>query len=174
MAVDSPISQLPQLPPDEITRSWLARNSRLVILGGTVVILGLIILLAPRLRSRTSGSTANTTVSISTTVTNSSGLSNRSVPSFRRYTITPVADQDHDGLSDADEERLGTNPTQADTDGDGLSDADEVNVYHSNPLRPDTDGDAVPDGLEVRLGTNPNGSGNLLDLNQAIHQAQTK
>jgi outer membrane protein OmpA-like peptidoglycan-associated protein/outer membrane protein W len=58
-------------------------------------------------------------------------------------------DEDNDGLTNAQERRLGTNPKVADTDGDGLSDGDEVKIYHTNPLRMDTDGDGLSDGDEV-------------------------
>ncbi len=73
--------------------------------------------------------------------------------------IPPTADQDQDGLSDARETELGTNPAMADTDGDGLTDGDEVLKYRTNPLVPDTDGDSFPDGVEVQKGYNPLGSG---------------
>jgi outer membrane protein OmpA-like peptidoglycan-associated protein len=59
-------------------------------------------------------------------------------------------DEDNDGLTNAQERRLGTNPKVADTDGDGLSDGDEVKIYHTNPLRMDTDGDGLTDGDEVQ------------------------
>ena len=39
---------------------------------------------------------------------------------------TDVADSDHDGLTDAEEIALGTDPNRADTDGDGFSDGVEV------------------------------------------------
>ena len=73
--------------------------------------------------------------------------------------VPPIADQDKDGLSDARETELGTNPALADTDGDGLSDGDEVLKYHTNPLIPDTDADGFPDGVEVQKGYNPLGAG---------------
>lgn len=63
-------------------------------------------------------------------------------------------DPDHDGLTNLQEYRLGTDPHNPDTDGDGLKDGDEV-IRGTNPLLADTDGDGVPDGLEVKLGTNP-------------------
>lgn len=68
-------------------------------------------------------------------------------------------DSDGDGLSDAREIELGTNPQNRDTDGDGLTDGEEVLTYRTNPLIPDTDGDGYPDGVEVRGGYNPLGSG---------------
>ncbi len=46
------------------------------------------------------------------------------------------SDLDGDGLSDAAELLLGTNPTIVDTDGDGVSDYDEVMVTHTNPIVP--------------------------------------
>ena len=64
-------------------------------------------------------------------------------------------DSDNDGLTDEEEQNLGTNPLDADTDGDGLSDAEEVNLG-INPLDPDTDGDGLSDGEEVlQHNTNP-------------------
>lgn len=71
-------------------------------------------------------------------------------------------DSDHDGLTDQEEKQLGTDPNSPDTDGDGLTDFDEVRLYHTNPLSADTDGDGVIDGVEVKQGTNPNGSGPLV------------
>lgn len=82
--------------------------------------------------------------------------------------ISQPLDADHDGLADADEKKAGTDPLKADTDADGLTDRQEVVVYHTNPLNADTDNDGVKDGDEVRAGTNPNGTGKLLDLQQAL------
>ena len=74
------------------------------------------------------------------------------------------ADQDADGLSDARELALGTNPAAADTqelprlatapddgadsDGDGLTDVQET-LLGTNPFRADSDGDALTDYQEV-------------------------
>ncbi len=57
-------------------------------------------------------------------------------------TSAPSSDQDSDGdgLSDADEQRLGTDPNNADSDGDGISDGQEVNVLNTDPLMPDASG----------------------------------
>lgn len=95
--------------------------------------------------------------------------------------VLPGADSDGDGISDADEIRLGLNPQNAvdaqedfdrdgltnlqehlrgtelrnpDSDGDGLTDGDEVN-RQTNPLLADTDGDGIPDGIEVQTASNP-------------------
>ena len=53
------------------------------------------------------------------------------------------ADQDVDGLSSAQEYRLGSMPTRADSDGDGVLDGDELGSDANNPL--DSDGDQIPD-----------------------------
>ncbi len=63
---------------------------------------------------------------------------------------TPLpADTDGDGLSDEQEQQLGTDANDPDTDGDGVNDGDEVNVHGTDPL----DASSTPAG-EV-----PNGGG---------------
>jgi len=64
-------------------------------------------------------------------------------------------DTDLDGLTDAAEARLGTDPNDDDTDHDGLSDKEEVGTYLTNPLVADSDGDTFLDGVEVRGGYDP-------------------
>ena len=64
-------------------------------------------------------------------------------------------DSDGDGLSDAKEAELGTDPNNADSDGDGINDGDEV-ALGTDPNNTDTDGDGVPDGEEVEAGSDPN------------------
>ncbi len=87
-------------------------------------------------------------------------------------------DRDGDGLSDAQEEVVGTDPDNPDTDADGLLDGeevltwgtdplnrdtdgdilldgDEVHTYGTSPTNPDTDGDGIPDGVEIAMGTDP-------------------
>jgi len=68
-------------------------------------------------------------------------------------------DRDQDGLTDAEEEDLGTNPIEKDSDFDALNDAQEVQVHKTNPLNSDTDGDTFLDGVEVLGGYNPLGPG---------------
>ena len=51
-----------------------------------------------------------------------------------------IIDTDKDGLSDAEEKALGTDPKKKDTDGDGISDYDEVKTHHTDPLHEDDDG----------------------------------
>ncbi len=55
---------------------------------------------------------------------------------------------DGDGLTNEEEEELGTNPTLADTDVDGLNDDLEA-PNNTDPLNGDTDDDGILDGAEV-------------------------
>ncbi|MDY5158031.1 Rib/alpha-like domain-containing protein [Actinotignum timonense] len=89
-------------------------------------------------------------------------------------------DTDGDGLTDSEEEKIGTDPNNPDTDGDGINDGDEVNGTknpfkddkfnkdgkpgNTNPLNPDTDGDGVNDGDEV---TGKNNGGKPTNPNKA-------
>ena len=70
----------------------------------------------------------------------------------------PDADEDldEDGLTNIEEQALGTDPLKPDTDGDTLDDGFEVNSFSSNPLLIDSDEDGLEDDSEFRLGTNPN------------------
>ncbi|MFT5680906.1 MAG: peroxiredoxin [Myxococcota bacterium] len=61
-------------------------------------------------------------------------------------------DSDDDGLTNAEEEDLGTNPDKADSDGDGIDDADEVDDG-TDPTEADSDGDGLEDGEEADYGT---------------------
>lgn len=64
-------------------------------------------------------------------------------------------DSDLDGLFDAKEFELGTDPAKSDTDADALDDGDEVKIG-TNPRVVDTDSDGAGDGYEVLiLGTDP-------------------
>lgn len=62
-------------------------------------------------------------------------------------------DTDGDGLTDAFEALVGSDPTNVDTDGDGLTDGYEAMVSATDPLSADTDGDGVPDAQELDAGT---------------------
>ncbi len=58
-------------------------------------------------------------------------------------------DSDHDGLPDALEAQIGTDPHNRDTDGDGISDGVEFWGWGSSPLMKDTDADGCPDNVEM-------------------------
>lgn len=81
-------------------------------------------------------------------------------------------DQDKDGLSDAEEKKLGTSVYDVDTDHDELIDNEEVERYHTNPTKWDTDGDGLGDGEEVlhwmtnplKADSNSNGLSDVQDL----------
>lgn len=63
-------------------------------------------------------------------------------------------DSDGDGLTNAEERALGTNPDVMDTDGDRIADMTEVEMG-TDPLSTDTDGDGLSDGDELGEGTDP-------------------
>ena len=68
---------------------------------------------------------------------------------FNNLEASPNADADNDGLTHLQEQTLGTDPTKADTDGDTLKDGEEVKTLKTDPNKKDTDGDGIPDGTEV-------------------------
>ncbi|WFO49606.1 inverse autotransporter beta domain-containing protein [Aeromonas veronii] len=77
--------------------------------------------------------------------------------------VDPNGDKDGDGLTNGQENQLGTDPDNKDTDGDGIDDKTEVD-NGSNPLDPndpvvdpngDKDGDGLTNGQENQLGTDP-------------------
>ena len=63
-------------------------------------------------------------------------------------------DADGDGLSDAEESELGTDPNASDTDGDGLSDSEEASLG-TDPTNADSDGDGYSDSEEGDANTDP-------------------
>jgi hypothetical protein len=63
-------------------------------------------------------------------------------------------DTDGDNVTDGRELDLGTDPTASDTDGDGLDDARELELG-TDPTAADTDGDGLDDARELELGTDP-------------------
>lgn len=73
-------------------------------------------------------------------------------------------DSDGDGLTDAQELRLGSHPGRYDTDGDGIGDGEEVLVLQSSPLGRDSDGDGSDDWAELVAGTNPANPASVLAI----------
>ena len=67
-------------------------------------------------------------------------------------TTGPVGGGGGDGGSETPDARPGD--PSADDDGDGLSNRDEESLG-TDPNNPDSDGDGIPDGDEVRIGTDP-------------------
>ena len=77
-------------------------------------------------------------------------------PSFKP-TIKPSSsefDTDGDGLTDEEEDDIGTNPTIPDTDGDGLTDKEEIKIG-TDSTNTDTDDDGISDKKELEDGTDP-------------------
>ncbi|MCK5151891.1 MAG: hypothetical protein KAQ65_08620, partial [Candidatus Thorarchaeota archaeon] len=64
-------------------------------------------------------------------------------------------DSDSDGISDGEEEEIGSDPTDADQDDDGLTDYEEVQIYGTDYNNNDTDSDMMPDGYEILMGHDP-------------------
>ena len=77
-----------------------------------------------------------------------------------------VIDTDADGISDTEENKLGTDPKKADSDADGIPDNEELGAELSTPidtdkdgiidaLDPDDDNDGIPTLLEGKVGSSP-------------------
>ena len=64
------------------------------------------------------------------------------------------ADPDGDGLTNRQEENIGTDALDPDSDGDGLLDGQEV-ALNTNPMFVDSDRDGEFDGAELAAGTDP-------------------
>ena len=78
---------------------------------------------------------------------------------LQAMSFTGGYDSDSDGLTDFEEEQLGTNLYSPDSDGDGLWDGFEL-IIGTNPMKYDSDGDGIPDGLQAasRLFRNTDGT----------------
>ena len=68
--------------------------------------------------------------------------------------MADTIDTDLDGLTDAKERAMGSNPYVRDTDNDGLSDYAEWRLG-TKPKSDDSDGDGVRDGAEVAQRRDP-------------------
>ena len=51
----------------------------------------------------------------------------------KTQTAATAIDSDEDGLTDAEERRLGTDPGKWDTDGDSITDGSEVHAFGTDP-----------------------------------------
>lgn len=93
------------------------------------------------------------------TDTDSNGLTDSFEAAYPTAT-DPSADTDGDGLTNLQEQLLGTDPTVADSDGDGISDGQEVLVgldpTNQTDAAQDVDGDGVTNAQEILLGTDMN------------------
>lgn len=84
-------------------------------------------------------------------------------------------DTDADGLSDLEEEKLGTDPHRKDSDGDGLTDMEEVEAK-TDPMIADTDGDGLNDGEERSWGSDPfviDSDGDTIPDGVEVHERDT-
>lgn len=77
------------------------------------------------------------------------------VSSFQDY---PVGDTDGDGLSDDEEEDLGTDPDDPDSDNDGIEDGDEIDCG-SDPLDPNSKCSDQEPGELPNTGVGSSGTG---------------
>ncbi|MEM7246798.1 MAG: hypothetical protein AAF533_15710 [Acidobacteriota bacterium] len=80
-------------------------------------------------------------------------------------------DTDLDAVPDGDELILGTNPLDSDSDDDGLRDGEERSNFRTDPLLADTDGDGLQDGTEAgrALGVpDPDGAGPVEATDPAV------
>lgn len=181
-------------PPDPLTHlsqidTWSTKKSRRGLLI-TVIVLVLLVGAAAAayfLYSVPSAAPVNTSAQGNEPAGNTNATANENAANANENVQPPTnaaIDSDLDGLTDVEEESLGTDPNLVDTDSDGLSDKDEARVYKTNPLvsdtdndglldrdellswktdplNPDTDGDTFLDGAEVQNGYDPNGLGKL-------------
>lgn len=73
-------------------------------------------------------------------------------------------DYDGDGLTNLEEQELGTKLDSKDSDGDGLEDKEEIETYRTKPNVSDTDEDDIKDGIEIKYlksdPKNPDENGN--------------
>ena len=69
--------------------------------------------------------------------------------------LIACGDTDKDGLTNAEESELGTDPESSDSDGDGLNDFEEANELGTDPTLKDSDGDGYWDSWELTEGTDP-------------------
>ena len=77
------------------------------------------------------------------------------ISSFPVESTPGFDDLDGDGISNAEERSVGSDPQRVDSDFDGLDDFAEIRKYFTSPILVDTDGDGAWDGEEVAANTAP-------------------
>lgn len=77
----------------------------------------------------------------------------------------PELDTDGDGLTNVEEDKIGTRIMDSDTDGDGLTDYEEVRKYGSDPTKYSTSDDEISDYIKVMRG---------LDVNKKYKRSEIK
>lgn len=92
-------------------------------------------------------------------------------PALSAPDLSSTLDSDGDGLTDAEESLLGTNPQRKDTDYDSLDDHTEIigfalggQTWYGDPTKPDSNGDGVIDSLGWNLDTDGDGTPDLYDF----------
>ncbi|OGO40875.1 MAG: hypothetical protein A2W36_02265 [Chloroflexi bacterium RBG_16_58_14] len=131
-----------------ISRGWLP-----IWVLPVLVVICLVMLCASWIyfgRSRTSGASATQTAVQLAAATQTASFNQTAAA------IIGEQDSDGDGLTNREEQELGTDPNNPDTDRDELLDGDEVKRLTTDPKNPDSDQDKLSDGEEVlRQGTDP-------------------
>ncbi len=113
-----------------------------------------------------------------TTISNIAGvISETTLARSSNLVIVEVGDDDADGdgLSNSQEDALGTDPDDADSDDDGIADGEETiagaDGYVTDPLEADSDSDGILDGTESGLTSgvaDPDGAGPLSGTDPAV------
>lgn len=85
------------------------------------------------------------------------------VPMVKQWSINTV-DSDSDGIADAVENLLGTNPASQDTDSDGLQDGWELEGYRH------TDGRIYPEGQLSLLGADPRHKDVFVEIDYVVRE----
>jgi hypothetical protein len=174
--VTGPVSILEQVKAGDSGATTAGPSKRSFgILGGLVVVLALVVggIVVARGGWFSKDETSNQNSSPLSNSANSSITNSTPSPAISVPTPKPIAkDSDGDGLTDEEEQGLGTDLYKQDTDLDGLFDREEVKIYKTDPLKKDTDADGFQDGQEVDSGNNPAGEGKLLDLQSEINKQE--
>ncbi|WP_306466064.1 adventurous gliding motility protein AgmC [Corallococcus exiguus] len=94
------------------------------------------------------GPLADGTYTVTAVSTNGAGTNSTTATTTFTVNTAGTVDSDNDGLTDAEEILVGTDPNNPDTDGDGIPDGIEVKVGGTDPLDSDSDDDGILDGNE--------------------------